>query len=353
MVHILGAIGAAIWPAHAASFEESGVDSHGLQHLPDGQLAFTLDRSEAGGPVRRWVWVPETGQVVLDGEATTFLTRARSSEARALRDAFHDDAWWLNPAIHVLWAGSDVTVRDGVMTFPDGDVHRFEPDGDGRLSRVRYAPGKGGESLVATFSDYHPVGPLWLAKTRTLERDGSTVSIALRDVQWTSGGTGIALSASAEPFLTVFPDRCRLEDARITRRILPESSYGPAWTDPDGPVDASLWVRPADAPAVRGRFSTETLQLASDTWLRESGVLGCDFHVLEVDSLRAILESATDPERRAILTILLAWHLDETRHTVLSSLVVEKIRRSARECASSGACERLYTLLDRDLPDGG
>jgi hypothetical protein len=277
-----------------------------------------------------------------------FLPDARTDDERAVVEAFHADAWVLNPALHVGWADAGATLADGVLTYPDGEVHRFTADADGRIAAVTWE-GANGDALTVRFTAYRRVGPLWVAT----ERLAGGRRIDVRDLVWTSGGTDIAATRTGEPFLSVFPDHCHLKESRVSRRILPRDSHGPAWADPEGASDASLWVRPVDGLPVEGRYSTASLQLGSATWLRDSGVLGCDFHVLDVAQLRAGITAATDAERPALLAVLLAWHLDETRRTMLSSFVVERIRRAARRCAADAACDDLYDVLGRARREEG
>jgi hypothetical protein len=141
--------------AKARIIAAAGADR--LSEVAEIRFTFRVERSGAKPVARHWTWRPAEQRVTRsttgDDDETTTVSYARnaaphdwSPDAREADRQFINDTFWLLPALHLAWAGPDVTVEDcGRVVFPIGAK-------EARLVLVRYPASGGGYTPGDTYS---------------------------------------------------------------------------------------------------------------------------------------------------------------------------------------------------------
>ncbi|HHO49622.1 MAG TPA: hypothetical protein ENK18_01840 [Deltaproteobacteria bacterium] len=166
-----------------------------LEQLGELRFTFNVESSGALKVSRAWIYRPKTREVVrtIEDDSISFTFGAPEGDEQTQADAqFINDSFWLMPQCHLSWA-SDATVTDrGTAPLPigEGEAHkvtvRYAADGGG------YTPGDAYDlfvqddrivawiyrrraedkpTMITTFTDYVPAGPLSVA-TEHVSEDG-------------------------------------------------------------------------------------------------------------------------------------------------------------------------------------
>ena len=168
-----------------------------LDQVAEIRFTFRVERSGAEQVVRHWTWQPTENLVTRttagDDGGVSIVSYARnvppqdwSPDAREADRQFINDTFWLLPALHLVWAGPDITVEDrGSAIFPIGEktarlVFVTYPDsGGGYTPGDAYAlflddrdriigwhfnrSGSETPTLTTTFETHRRFGPLSIA----------------------------------------------------------------------------------------------------------------------------------------------------------------------------------------------
>jgi hypothetical protein len=163
---------------------------------------------------RSWLWAPKTDRVGYEGKDKqgkpvkyTYLRSQVSSQpaevAQEIDPAFVNDQYWLLFPLHLSW-DKDAKVEDMGMyklpkgrgtarrvliTYPakggytPGDVYELFVAEDNRIREWTYR--RGGSlkpTLMATWDDYHMLGPLVVSLSHRGTKDGKPIRIFFTDV---------------------------------------------------------------------------------------------------------------------------------------------------------------------------
>lgn len=166
--------------------QAAGVDK--LAKVLELTFTFNVERDGKVAASRAWKWEPQVQRVTRTiGDQSHTYTRDEMTDAdRAVDRQFINDTFWLSPALHLSWAGEDVSVEDkGEVDLPIGE-------GKARMLTMTY-PAEGGytpgdaydlylndkhqivawnyrarnnpkPSMTTTFEDYVQAGPLHIAR---------------------------------------------------------------------------------------------------------------------------------------------------------------------------------------------
>lgn len=166
--------------SHAA-----GVDR--MDKIERINFTFNVARNGNTSVSRAWTWWPAQSRVmrVVDGQSVTYWRNKMSEEDRAVDAQFINDTFWLSPALHLRWAGPEVSISDEgesdipiigetgrriLLAYPKqggytpGDAYDLFID-KGHIIRAWHfrRGGAAAPSLTTTFENYVDFGGLQVA----------------------------------------------------------------------------------------------------------------------------------------------------------------------------------------------
>ncbi len=183
-----------------ADVRQTIVKAHGVDQFDKVvriDFTFNVERDGELKASRAWSWQPhdQTVSRTIEGKTVTYSRADITDDVVAVDKQWINDTFWLLPALHLHWAGDDVTIVDEgvaampigegearhvVVTYPPngggytpGDVYELFLDDDGLIRAWHFRRGGQVEpNLTNTFGDYITAGPLKIA-TEHRNGDGS------------------------------------------------------------------------------------------------------------------------------------------------------------------------------------